>query len=211
MSLLRQCGTSKLLRQCGTSKLLRACPPKSLCNIDWTTLSFVFSGPLTIYPDLCIGGSGDAESFKMVEVPTSFVIPANVPKATAVDVTATGKLVANVNWGSGCCPDGEFIEHEETASGFKFAWDIIDSSCHNPKGFHAWLWLPENGGGNFDWYAPAMVLYSILVYCWLNPTEGTYGNYTWVAGCPGGTGTPPLCVVNGYAVASGGSMTVTAP
>jgi hypothetical protein len=218
------CGTKgnavpTLLMKCGTAgdavpTLLRACQPKSLCNIDWTTLSFVFSGPLTIYPDRCIGSdSGYAQSFKMVEVPTAFVIPANVPKATAVDVTATGKLVANVNWGRGCCPSGEFIEHEEAASGFKFAWDIIDyPSCHNPKGFHAWLWLPENGGGNFDWLAPAMVLYSIRVYCDWNPTEGTYGNYNSVAACPGWSGTPPLCVVyNGYAVASGGSMTVTAP
>ena len=35
MSLLRQCGTSKLLRQCGTGKLLRACPgPVDLCPLS---------------------------------------------------------------------------------------------------------------------------------------------------------------------------------
>jgi hypothetical protein len=50
MSLLRQCGTSKLLRQCGTGKLLRACPappepPPTLCGYD-TILATVsgFSG-----------------------------------------------------------------------------------------------------------------------------------------------------------------------
>ena len=57
MSLLRQCGTSKLLRQCGTGKLLRACtppPPKDICTEFNNApdpysfyLKFTWSGTLT--------------------------------------------------------------------------------------------------------------------------------------------------------------------
>jgi hypothetical protein len=44
MSLLRQCGTSKLLRQCGTGKLLRACTVASTNPCDYDSILATLSG-----------------------------------------------------------------------------------------------------------------------------------------------------------------------
>ena len=46
MSLLRQCGTSKLLRACGTSKLLVSCPPPPpICDIGTQFIATVDWNP----------------------------------------------------------------------------------------------------------------------------------------------------------------------
>jgi hypothetical protein len=51
MTLLRECGTTKLLRECGTAKLLRACPPSidvcgELPSNPNLALKFTWSGTL---------------------------------------------------------------------------------------------------------------------------------------------------------------------
>jgi hypothetical protein len=212
MTLLRQCGTSKLLRQCGTGKLLRACEARLLCDVTGT-LSFVFSGPLTLDTDLCRGGVAGAPAFKITEVPTGFVIPANVPKATSVDVSVIGKLVADYYGHNNCSCDGVPIVGQEAASGFQFAWDIRgwpdfgwgDTFC-------AWIWLPDWGGGNFGFGAQPMILHYIEVPCSFSPREGTYGNYTFDHSCGFVVGgARPTDYGNYIHATTGGSMTVSVP
>ena len=85
MSLLRQCGTSKLLRQCGTGKLLRACTVASTNPCDYDSILATLSG-LT----LCTC----AELLMSCGGPTCYVLQ-NL-SLSAMPVTAS-------KTGGGCC------------------------------------------------------------------------------------------------------------
>jgi hypothetical protein len=146
MSLLRQCGTSKLLRQCGTSKLLRACPaPASTNPCDYDTILATVSG-LTL-DDCCLWELSGESGFAL----RNLVLDA-MPVTLTRDKPgcAFGGRVGTVDWWSATIDGCVSYIFTRTV----YLW-VPPSNLGNSilidlaRGDGQWLW--SDGG---DWFIP---------------------------------------------------------
>jgi hypothetical protein len=133
MSLLRQCGTSKLLRECGTGKLLRACTPpapKNICtellaNPD-LKLKLTWSGTLTRCTDcwdaddlnhyLCTAGPASLPNITDV-LSCSRVLPWDPP------VAALASNIVLEDWSESC---GVGFHIDDIYTQARFYWTCRD-------------------------------------------------------------------------------------
>jgi hypothetical protein len=208
MSLLVSCD-GKLLTSCD-GKLLVNCGPKLLCDVTGM-LSFVFSGPLTFYPDLCFQQDSPPSDldYKVEEVPTGFTIPPNIPKATAVGITPIGKLKLAMcdSYDCTCVPPPGWWEafgiptHPEFTDGFFIGWDI--RTIGGEPTFLVWIWANTDSAN--------MCLRYVEIPCVLNPAEGALPDSMIVSGCSALLGEVPPAGGSVQPICNGGTLTVSVP